>query len=80
MEPKAKLVIEIPAADRQHLKMIAAARGTNTATIIREFITDFISRADREAEHDWALAAVKSYEASGKTSRPLSDLKNELKL
>jgi hypothetical protein len=80
MEPKAKLVIEIPAADRQHLKMIAAARGTTTATIIRDFISDFISRADRDAEHDWALAAVKSYEASGKTSRPLGELKAELNL
>lgn len=80
MEPKAKLVIEIPADDRQHLKMIAAARGTTTATIIREFITDFIARADREAEHDWALAAVKGYEASGKASRPLNELKGELNL
>ena len=51
--------------------MIAAARGTSTATIIREFVADFISRADREAEHDWALTAVRSYEARGKSSHQL---------
>jgi hypothetical protein len=73
--PKAKLVIEIPADDRQHLKMIAAAKGTTTATIIRDFIREFITKSDAEAESDWALAAVKRYEASGKKSAPLSELK-----
>ena len=72
---KAKLVIEIPAEDRKQLKMIAAAKGTTTATIIRDFIRDYITKSDAEAENDWALAAVKRYAATGKKSAALSDLK-----
>lgn len=78
MATRAKLVIEIPAEHRQHLKMIAAARGTNTATIIRDFISDYIKEADAAADYDQALAAVKSYEQSEKKSRPLSALKADL--
>jgi predicted DNA-binding protein len=72
------LSVDLTAEEMQRLAVHASRSGRSAAEYAHDAILVYLD--ELEAEANWAAGARSEWEAGGKSSRPLSDLRAELGL